>query len=890
MATKAPTQAQLQQDLINAVAKIRVSNQGAPMDVKFSDGKTYTVYNDGSGAGDALGIDFRNMTDQFNSAESALRPKPTAAPAPQSAPAPQQASPQSSSQGSSSLALQGAASEWFPNLDANGLPIVKESAIDAELKKHGNILTANNSNIRDAIYGTGWNAKSDAVTVLNGAAVFGINKGSGVMGVPLWSDIQGNSVGDKEFLAAAKAAGIDPSTYYHKETVGMGGSQNVLDKNALYNDINAKGKDLYQITNAIGSTGGRGSVDPHATILFKSDGSGNLVTLDNPQTNQPLVNYSKAVSYNKDPGFLADFGPLLGIAGLAFGAPLLGELFAPAAAAESTLGLAAGAGLGTGTMAGEMLGAGVLGAGAAPILGETAALGAGALSALAPAATSGGLNLQSLANQAGQGAVKGVVQSALSDIVSGKGLNTSDLLKGAFSGGLGGGVGNVATQFGANPIVSQGLSGATTAGTNAALNKGNVLKSVELGGGLGALTGGTNMLLSGKDANGNPVYSPVEKGAISGAIQGGAQALLNKKDPITGALVNAAGGAAGAAVGNATGNPVVDKSLAALASVGTKMAATNILGQSTGALGLNQVSSLVPTTQGTTTIDPITGQPIQQTTQNGQLMDSQLAALQEELNFLNRQNYLKNANEYSVSDYINAQAGVPSGEKGYTGFLTPGVMTTSAAPMQETQQQPVDTYQQIYSQLANVDPRLLNILNQRAAKNGGAIRMADGGSALAALEAHAQKLKDQQMLRHFEDASKQLALPNQHMGNVPYGNPTGGALMHPVSPGYFVTRAKEGGEMEHQPEFITGATGHYVKGKGDGQSDDIPAMLADGEYVFDADTVAALGNGSSDAGAKLLDHFRESLREHKRSAPADKIPPKAAPLQYMKEALRRHKG
>jgi len=99
---------------------------------------------------------------------------------------------------------------------------------------------------------------------------------------------------------------------------------------------------------------------------------------------------------------------------------------------------------------------------------------------------------------------------------------------------------------------------------------------------------------------------------------------------------------------------------------------------------------------------------------------------------------------------------------------------------------------------------------------------------------------------------------------------------------------EHGEHGEHVPEFITGATGHYVKGKGDGQSDDIPAMLADGEYVFDADTVAALGNGSSDAGAKLLDHFRESLREHKRSAASDKIPPKASPLVYMKEALKRH--
>jgi len=93
----------------------------------------------------------------------------------------------------------------------------------------------------------------------------------------------------------------------------------------------------------------------------------------------------------------------------------------------------------------------------------------------------------------------------------------------------------------------------------------------------------------------------------------------------------------------------------------------------------------------------------------------------------------------------------------------------------------------------------------------------------------------------------------------------------------------KGGLSRHRPEFITGATGHYVKGRGDGQSDDIPAMLADGEYVFDADTVASLGNGSSDAGAKRLDKMREAIRKHKRSAPIHKIPPKAkSPLEYLK--------
>lgn len=97
---------------------------------------------------------------------------------------------------------------------------------------------------------------------------------------------------------------------------------------------------------------------------------------------------------------------------------------------------------------------------------------------------------------------------------------------------------------------------------------------------------------------------------------------------------------------------------------------------------------------------------------------------------------------------------------------------------------------------------------------------------------------------------------------------------------------RDGGQ-EHVPEFITGATGHYVKGRGDGQSDDIPAMLADGEYVFDADTVAQLGNGSSDAGAAVLDKMRESIRHHKRSANIDEIPPKAkSPLEYLKEGMK----
>jgi hypothetical protein len=81
------------------------------------------------------------------------------------------------------------------------------------------------------------------------------------------------------------------------------------------------------------------------------------------------------------------------------------------------------------------------------------------------------------------------------------------------------------------------------------------------------------------------------------------------------------------------------------------------------------------------------------------------------------------------------------------------------------------------------------------------------------------------------------------------------------------------------------ASPNYVRGGTTGQSDKVPAMLSDGEYVFDADSVAALGDGNNEAGAAKLDQMRQNIRAHKRSAPTHKIPPKAKTTQaYMKGA------
>ena len=79
--------------------------------------------------------------------------------------------------------------------------------------------------------------------------------------------------------------------------------------------------------------------------------------------------------------------------------------------------------------------------------------------------------------------------------------------------------------------------------------------------------------------------------------------------------------------------------------------------------------------------------------------------------------------------------------------------------------------------------------------------------------------------------------------------------------------------------------GDAVTGAGDGQSDDIPAMLADGEFVIPADVVAALGNGSTKAGSDKLYEMMHSIREQHRAAKPKDLPPpaKKSPLDYLKK-------
>jgi hypothetical protein len=116
-------------------------------------------------------------------------------------------------------------------------------------------------------------------------------------------------------------------------------------------------------------------------------------------------------------------------------------------------------------------------------------------------------------------------------------------------------------------------------------------------------------------------------------------------------------------------------------------------------------------------------------------------------------------------------------------------------------------------------------------------------------------------------------------------------------PLYQVPHLQVGGSMQertlpegHNAQFFSegglGSIKHrYVKGDGDGTSDSIPAMLANGEFVIPADVVSSLGNGSNDSGAKILDSFLNTVREHKQKHDAKHLPPDSkGPLGYLLEA------
>lgn len=108
---------------------------------------------------------------------------------------------------------------------------------------------------------------------------------------------------------------------------------------------------------------------------------------------------------------------------------------------------------------------------------------------------------------------------------------------------------------------------------------------------------------------------------------------------------------------------------------------------------------------------------------------------------------------------------------------------------------------------------------------------------------------------------------------------TSGQKVLPYTPS---TRYAAGGELDARD-------GTHVQGDGDGQSDDIPAQLSDGEFVVDAATVSALGDGSNKEGAARLDQMRKLIRQKAGYKNVHTIPPKQKSVSAILGAVTRGK-
>lgn len=218
--------------------------------------------------------------------------------------------------------------DYFSNVDREtGMPILDQGALDSLFSKYKDN-TLDSGQYRDNYDKFGWNVKSDGSSVSRGAAIVGLDMGTIPIGMS--GGFQGvvksgtnTAATDADMKKAADQLGIDIKPYYSSQVVsgpiGSKTTQNVLDKGALYNEINDRLKDFYVVGNALDRTGiGANQAAPHAAVLFKADGSGNLIPVT--KDGKVVASYYNAVGVTHAgwKGQLAELAPLISIASMAF--------------------------------------------------------------------------------------------------------------------------------------------------------------------------------------------------------------------------------------------------------------------------------------------------------------------------------------------------------------------------------------------------------------------------------------------------------------------------------------------------------------------------------------------------------------------------------------------
>jgi len=705
-------------------------------------------------------------------------------------------------------------------------PTINQAAIDKQFrygKDRSNSLNIGNSDIRDQIYNAGWQQKSDAVRVLTGAGNYGIVSAPSGMGNTAYTTTSGHGATDQDFINAANAAGIENPSQYQKSAGGGLGSMysKVLDTNKIFNLLQEKGKDLYAVTNAVEGAK-RGDAALHATITYKPDGSGNLVPVTNDQ-GQIDAKYFNAVNYKNKPGFFEEYGPFLMLLPAAGGVLRSAGYLGSLGGASSSAGLTAGevaANTGVNYFPGVEAGAGHI------MAGYTGA----PLNSLSVSAGLGG------AGYFGADTMDNIIANAIADTYNPNA-----------------------------PKYEVGPEGPAKIGTQ----QFPINKSI----------GSTSILDDLK--SGYKAYKTASQvgGAVNQILGNNPEQGLGGIDPTTG-------------LQSALSNLAAGKQLGALPTENPGLVLPGApVGENT-ALQPMQLQQLSPELGA---VDP---RLLAQLNKNRQPTDGMqqgnsyytygaMPAMQDTGGYTGNAGALLAGRTAGQYDPLGS-----AGLRQISGYKDGGqVMSPDLLDILEEWGAGQDLKTQTREQIENLSPvdletlRLAFKLDKHDKYKTGKFPSGQD-SVINPTRFHDQPIED--MPGDFKYNRLETDI-----GNIIRDNPYKPNEMDSMTKDWdgLGTQRQEAmqkryyakGGKTHVPEFITGKTGFYVEGKGDGQSDSIPAMLADGEYVFDADTVAALGNGSNKAGALTLDKMRQSIRKHKRSASHKNIPPKAkSPLEYLK--------
>lgn len=225
-------------------------------------------------------------------------------------------------------------------------------------------------------------------------------------------------------------------------------------------------------------------------------------------------------------------------------------------------------------------------------------------------------------------------------------------------------------------------------------------------------------------------------------------------------------------------------------------------------------------------------------------------------------------------------------------------MDPSLLPSRETQKS-IDPLQRVMeaqaelektAMMQQIDPRLLNVLQQRVAPEQQVNRQQqfdrDIGALSRLLSGQPEPSNENSFYSYGSEDSIDDILGGKAANYAAGGyveplKASGGSMALPLL-------AKSGGALGQYGGRENFKDGKHVAGEGDGQSDDIPAWLADGEFVFPADVVSALGNGSTKAGTDKLYEMMHSIRDRARSKGPKDLPPPAfkSPLDYLKSHKR----